>query len=69
MRHFATVVVCDFGYLDLVGAGHTSDLDRVRIAHNLGVLVIGWAQATCAFTTRDAKSTCSAVSSAKTLLL
>ena len=31
------------GYLDLVGAGHFEDSQRVRIADNLGVLVIGWA--------------------------
>jgi hypothetical protein len=31
------------GYLDLVGAGHTMDSEHVRIADNLGVLVIGWA--------------------------
>ena len=31
------------GYLDLIGAGHTDDLQRIRIADNLGVLVIGWA--------------------------
>jgi hypothetical protein len=32
-----------FGYLDLVGAGLTKDHARVRLADNLGVLVIGWA--------------------------
>ena len=31
------------GYLDLIGAGHTKDKERVRIADNLGVLVVGWA--------------------------
>ena len=31
------------GYLELIGAGHTKDKERVRIADNLGVLVIGWA--------------------------
>ena len=31
------------GYLDLIGAGQTADLHRIRIADNLGVLVIGWA--------------------------
>jgi len=31
------------GYLDLIGAGHTEDKERVRIADNLGVLVVGWA--------------------------
>jgi hypothetical protein len=31
------------GHLDLVGAGHTSDSERVRIADNLGVLVVVWA--------------------------
>jgi hypothetical protein len=35
------------GYLDLIGAGQTADLQRIRIADNLGVLVIGWALATC----------------------
>jgi len=39
----AQLSVAILGYLDLVGAGHTEDKERVRIADNLGVLVVGWA--------------------------
>ena len=31
------------GHLDLISAGQTIDKERVRIADNLGVLVVGWA--------------------------
>ena len=43
VRNPRPVVLGHFGYLDLIGAGHTEDENRMRIADNLGVLVVGWA--------------------------